>query len=75
MTDTSVPRREFIKVTAAATAATALSYSRIIGAADRVRLGVIGCGGRGTGDMNNFLALGPPRRARKRSGTTDRSST
>ena len=57
--DASVPRRDFIRaVSGGIAASTALSYSRILGAADRVRLGVIGCGGRGVGDMNNFLALG-----------------
>src|SRR5512134_2289430 len=54
----SVDRRQFIQTTAAATAATALSYSRILGAADRVRLGLIGCGSRGIGNMNNFLKIG-----------------
>jgi predicted dehydrogenase len=59
MADTSIRRRDFIRtVTGAAAATTALSYSRVLGAADRVRLGVIGCGSRGVGDMNNFLALG-----------------
>ena len=51
-------RREFIKTTGAATIATALSYSRILGAQERVRLGLIGCGARGVEDMNNFIALG-----------------
>ena len=54
----SVDRRDFIKTATAATAATALSYTRILGANDRVRLGLIGCGSRGVGDMNNFLKLG-----------------
>ncbi len=54
----SVDRREFIKTTAAATAASALSYSRIAGANERIRLGLIGCGSRGVGNMNNFLKLG-----------------
>jgi predicted dehydrogenase len=54
----SVDRRQFIQTTAAATAATALSYSRILGANERVRLGLIGCGSRGVGNMNNFLKLG-----------------
>ena len=53
----TVHRREFIKTAGAATAATALSYSRVIGANDRVRLGLIGCGSRGVGNMNNFLKL------------------
>jgi predicted dehydrogenase len=57
--EANLPRRDFIKtVSGAAVASTALSYSRILGAANRVRLGVVGCGGRGTGDMKNFLALG-----------------
>ena len=52
-----VDRRQFIKTTGAATAASALSYSRIRGANDRVRLGLIGCGSRGVGNMNTFLKL------------------
>ena len=53
----TVHRRDFFKTVGAATAATALSYSRILGANDRVRLGLIGCGSRGVGNMNNFLKL------------------
>lgn len=41
-----------------ATAITASSYSRILGANEKVRLGVIGCGSRGLGDMENFQKLG-----------------
>jgi hypothetical protein len=52
-----VPRRDFIRaVSGAAVATTASSYSRILGAADRVRLGVIGCGGRGVGAMLEYPA-------------------
>src|SRR5262245_6469368 len=40
-------RREFIKRTAAAVSTTAVSAKRIIGANDRVVIGLIGCGGRG----------------------------
>ena len=58
MTETHVPRRDFIKTVSAATAATALSYSRILGANERVQLGLIGCGSRGVGVMNNFLKVG-----------------
>ena len=58
MTDDILPRRDFIRTIGAATAATALSHSRILGASERVNLGVIGCGGRGVGNMNNFLKLG-----------------
>lgn len=53
----TVHRRDFIKTAGAATAGTALSYSRILGANDRVRLGLIGCGSRGVGNLNNFLKL------------------
>lgn len=52
------PRREFLRTVTAATAATALSYSRVFGASDRIRLGVIGCGSRGVSDMDTFLKLG-----------------
>ena len=58
MSDTTVQRRDFIKTVGAATAATALSYSRILGANERVQLGLIGCGSRGVGVMNNFLKVG-----------------
>jgi predicted dehydrogenase len=47
-------RRLFI----GAATASAASYSRILGANDRVRLGLIGCGSRGTGDMGNFIRAG-----------------
>jgi predicted dehydrogenase len=50
MTETS--RRNLFKVGAALTAA---SYSRILGANDAIRLGVIGCGGRGRYDTAKFL--------------------
>ena len=51
-----VTRREFMATTAAAGAAitmacssaTVTSYKRIIGANDRISIGIIGCGGRGT---------------------------
>jgi TAT (twin-arginine translocation) pathway signal sequence len=51
----TIPRRDFVKTVAAATAATALSSARVLGANERVRLGLIGCGSRGVGDMNNFI--------------------
>jgi predicted dehydrogenase len=41
-----------------AAAATALSYSRVYGANERVQLGLIGAGVRGTGDMGNFVKSG-----------------
>jgi len=55
MSDNSVPRRAFL---GGVTAVTALSYSRVMGANDRVQLGLIGCGDRGFGDMGNFVKAG-----------------
>ena len=40
-------RREFVRNTAGASALTALSASRIIGANNRIGLALVGCGGRG----------------------------
>ena len=51
MTHTSPARREFLRGAALLTAA---SYSRILGANDKIRLGVIGCGSRGLHDMSQF---------------------
>ena len=47
-------RRQFIQQVAgtALASATALSGARILGANDRVNVGLIGCGGRGRGDAN-----------------------
>lgn len=47
-------RRDFIRVatttaTAATVALSAKSYARVVGANDRIRIGIIGCGGRGLG--------------------------
>jgi predicted dehydrogenase len=39
-----------------AAALTAASYSRVMGANDRIQLGVVGTGGRGTGDMRTFMS-------------------
>jgi predicted dehydrogenase len=55
MSDTEVPRRAFLR---GVTAATALSYSRVFGANDRVQLGLIGCGERGRSDMGKFIKAG-----------------
>jgi len=54
---TSRSRREFLTLSAAAGAslASAYSYGKIQGANNRIRLGVIGPGARGRGDMNHFL--------------------
>lgn len=48
-------RREFVQVTAAATAATVLRAKGVLGANERVNLGVIGCGGRGSAVWQRFL--------------------
>jgi predicted dehydrogenase len=59
MSETPVPRRSFLRgVTTGATALTALSYSRVMGANERVQLGLIGAGERGRGDMGNFVKTG-----------------
>jgi len=50
-----ITRRTLISATAALTAA---SYSRILGANDAIRLGVIGCGGRGRG-VSGIFAKNP----------------
>ncbi len=52
-----IPRRQFITATAAAGLATtsrmtAASYSRVAGANDRINIGFIGCGSRGSGHRN-----------------------
>src|SRR5690349_11975814 len=51
MSENQVPRRAFL----GASAVTALSYSRVLGANERVQLGLIGCGERGRYDMSNFI--------------------
>lgn len=50
--NTVYPRRDFLKTAAvgmSATAMSARSYARIMGANERIRLAQIGCGGRGIG--------------------------
>ncbi len=48
-------RRDLFRGAAfSATSLAAASYSRVMGANDRLRLGVIGCGGRGVSDMRDF---------------------
>jgi predicted dehydrogenase len=51
MAQFNVGRRDFLR---GASAATALTYSRVLGANDRINLGVIGCGDRGRFDMSQF---------------------
>ncbi|MDR3719365.1 MAG: Gfo/Idh/MocA family oxidoreductase [Bryobacteraceae bacterium] len=59
-------RRNFIGTAGAAAAWTALSRSRVFGANDRLNVGLIGCGGRGSldarlmrGDLEDLKALAP----------------
>src|SRR5262245_6628789 len=56
-----IERRDFIKQAAATTAAsmafTASSYGRVLGANDRVRIGIIGPGGRGQELMKEFVKV------------------
>lgn len=51
MSETTWRRRTFLRVAGG----TALSYSRILGANERIRLGTIGCGGRGLSVMGDFM--------------------
>lgn len=57
-------RRTFLKqaatgvATAAAIPFTAVSQSRVAGANRRIRVGLIGCGGMGGGDLRDFLRVG-----------------
>jgi predicted dehydrogenase len=51
MSETALDRRGFLR---GISAATALSYSRVLGANDRIQMGLIGCGDRGRYDMGNF---------------------
>ncbi len=51
-------RRSFLQGTAAAPLAAAplsAQQGRVMGASDRIRVGLIGCGGMGTGDLQDFL--------------------
>jgi len=68
-----VSRRDFVKSTIAAGFTLALPFSRVRGANDRIRVGVVGLGGRGTGahvpsfEKQNgvtVVALSDPDRAR-----------
>jgi predicted dehydrogenase len=51
-------RRHFMKTTSLAAGMTALSASRVLGANDRVRLGLIGCGRQGRGVAATILGQG-----------------
>jgi len=56
MPDSQLARRDFFRTAGTAAALwTAASYSRIMGANDKVNLGLVGCGGRGTHVMGVFI--------------------
>lgn len=56
MSISEIDRRQFLgKAGGSAAAMTALSYSRVLGANDKIGLGIIGAGERGRGDLNGFL--------------------
>jgi predicted dehydrogenase len=55
MTDST--RRDFIKATAVGAAALLASPSRVLGASDRVRVGMIGVGARGQDLLKQLLAI------------------
>ena len=46
-----------LSVALGAAALTAASYSRVLGANDKIQLGVIGCGERGRHDMSQFMIV------------------
>ena len=50
-------RRQFLGAASVAGLTTASAYSRVPGANERLRIGVIGCGGMATGHMRNLLKL------------------
>ena len=65
-------RRDFLKTAAAVGATTSLTHiasaapapGRVLGANDRINIGVIGCGGRGTGVAREFARAGETKNAR-----------
>lgn len=53
----NMTRREFTRTSIALGAATALGSMRVLGANDRVAMGLIGCGGRGSQVADRFLKV------------------
>ncbi|MCC7341369.1 MAG: Gfo/Idh/MocA family oxidoreductase [Bryobacterales bacterium] len=53
----NVSRRTFLSTGAAGAVWTAKSYSAVIGANDRIRMGVIGCGGMAQGHMEQLVKI------------------
>jgi myo-inositol 2-dehydrogenase / D-chiro-inositol 1-dehydrogenase len=60
--DPSLSRRQFVKATAAtslAVGAASVAHGAYAGGSDRIRIGLIGCGGRGTGAALNAMQGDP----------------
>src|SRR5579864_6627240 len=57
MSDNSIARRDFLKQAAIGTAALMIDPSRVLGANDRVRVGMIGVGGRGQELLRQVIAV------------------
>jgi predicted dehydrogenase len=57
MSDNQIARRDFIKQAAIGTAAMMMYPSRVLGANDRVRVGMIGVGGRGQELLRQVIAV------------------
>jgi predicted dehydrogenase len=60
--DTEMSRRNFLKTSAAVAATSALGAlapARVLGANERIRFAVIGCGGMGTGHLRSLVGKGP----------------
>ena len=60
MKEETIERRQFIKQAAIAGATIGLSSyatSRVLGANDRIRIGIIGCGDRGQEDLREILKI------------------
>ncbi|MCC6444233.1 MAG: Gfo/Idh/MocA family oxidoreductase [Armatimonadetes bacterium] len=63
MSETKMSRRDFLKQSAIGAAALGLSaygapaMGSVIGANDRIRIGVIGCGGMGTGHLQRLVEM------------------
>jgi predicted dehydrogenase len=53
---TMTTRREFLKTTAVATGALALASNVHAAGSDMIKVGLVGCGGRGTGAAHNVLS-------------------
>ena len=64
-------RRNFVRTMATATAMTAASASKVLGANDRINVGLMGCGGRGTFDTRLIRGTADDLKAMARGGEVD----